>query len=287
MKKSRFIPYGYTMKNGNTIIEHTEACIIREIFEQYISGASLKEIANSLTARKIPYTDKKDVWNKSRISRILENTKYIGEGEYDPIIDENIFETAVVIKNARKRIEIENENLGISLLRNRVKCGECGYPMIRRISNKYRIRENWTCTNPECGCRVRILDNNLLEKINVGINRIIENNELIMLRTRTTYGTSSVVEELKEKINKEIMQPTPSEEYIISLVTEMASQMYRETDAERILAVRVARQRASMMIRQDEFTPEYFTDLISYVILDNNGKVKLVTKTESVIEEGT
>ena len=85
MKKSRFIPYGYTIRNGKTIIEHNEALIIRDIFNQYISGASLKDIAESLTERRIPYTEKKNVWNKARISRILENAKYMGDGEYDAI----------------------------------------------------------------------------------------------------------------------------------------------------------------------------------------------------------
>ena len=66
----------------------------------------------------------------------------------------------------------------------------------------------------------------------------------------------------------------------------MASQMYKETDAKVMLAARVARQRASMMVQQDEFTPDYFTDLISYVTLDAQGKVRLITKTDTVIEEG-
>ena len=32
MKKTRFIPYGYTVRNGKTVIEHAEADIIKEIF---------------------------------------------------------------------------------------------------------------------------------------------------------------------------------------------------------------------------------------------------------------
>lgn len=287
MKKSRFIPYGYTVRNGRTIIEHTEASIVREIFDQYISGASLKEIAENLTARKIPYTEKKDVWNKARISRIIENAKYMGDGEYDSIIDENIFETAVITKNARKRAEIENESDGITLLRNRIKCDMCGYPMVRHTNSKYRIRESWSCTNPECGCRARIADSLLLEKIQVGINRIIENNALMIPHAGTTKIVSSTVNELQEKINIELTKPTPSEEYIVSLVSDMASQMYRETDAKIMIAAQVARQRASMMVQQDKFAPEYFTDLISFVLLDSNGKVKLITKTDTVVKEGT
>ena len=92
MKKIRYVPYGYTIRDGHTVIEHSEADIIRQIFEVYINGASLKEIADDLTRRKIPYTEKTDVWDKARIARIIDNARYIGADSYDPIIDENTYE---------------------------------------------------------------------------------------------------------------------------------------------------------------------------------------------------
>ena len=88
MKKIRYIPYGYTIRNGRTVIEHGEADVIREIFDAYISGASLKAIAEELTGRKIPYSERTDTWDKARIARIIDNAKYTGDDEYDPIIDE-------------------------------------------------------------------------------------------------------------------------------------------------------------------------------------------------------
>ena len=51
MKKIRYIPYGYTMRNGRTVISTEEAEIIREIFKAYLDGASLKAIAEELTGR--------------------------------------------------------------------------------------------------------------------------------------------------------------------------------------------------------------------------------------------
>lgn len=75
MKKNRFIPYGYTMRNGKMVIEKTEAEVIRRIFSAYIEGASLREIADFLTAQQVPYTEKKTEWFKGRISRILENKR--------------------------------------------------------------------------------------------------------------------------------------------------------------------------------------------------------------------
>ena len=194
MKKTRFIPYGYTIRDGRTVIEHTEADIIRYIFDEYIKGASLKELAEDLTLRKIPYTEKSDVWDKARIARIIDNAKYLGDEEYDPIIDEETYEGAVSAKTARQRNTTEKECEGIALLRNRVKCGKCGSPMIRRICSKRNIKESWTCQNPECGYRLRISDGDLLLKITLLMNRIIENTELMIPKPKVRYKDSPTVE---------------------------------------------------------------------------------------------
>ena len=101
MKKIRYLPFGYTIRNGHTVIEQQEADIVRNIFKAYIQGASLKEIAEDLTAKQIPYTERTCVWDKARISRILENAKYTGDEEFEMIIDEDIYEEAAAVKSAR------------------------------------------------------------------------------------------------------------------------------------------------------------------------------------------
>jgi len=151
MKKIRYIPYGYTMRNGRTVISTEEAEIIREIFKAYLDGASLKAIAEELTGRQIPYTQRTTTWDKARIARIIDNAKYIGTEEYDPIIDEDMYEAAVSLKTARQRKTCEKENDAIDLLRDFVRCDNCGQPMKRRVSMKHRIRESWNCTNDDCG----------------------------------------------------------------------------------------------------------------------------------------
>lgn len=145
------------MRNGQTVIEHGEADIIRFIFEEYIKGASLKELAEELTARRVPYTEKTNVWDKARIARIIDNATYTGSDTYDPIINEDTFEEATAAKAARQRNQIVRECEGITLMRDRIRCGNCGAPMVQHICSKRKVKESWTCTNDECGCRVRIL----------------------------------------------------------------------------------------------------------------------------------
>ena len=178
MKKIRYIPYGYTMRNGRTVIAQDEAAVIREIFSAYINGASLQSIAELLTERKIPYSERTDVWDKARIARIIGNAKYIGDGEYAPIIEEEQYKEAAAVKTARQRNIFEKNLAGIDLLRNLVRCAECGAPMRRKVSSKHRIRESWECANPDCGQRVRIADTLLWEQWTVLKNRILANSML-------------------------------------------------------------------------------------------------------------
>ena len=286
MKKTRFIPYGYTIREGRTVIEHTEAEIIREIFDEYIKGASLKDIAENLTQRRIPYTEKTDVWDKARIARIIDNAKYIGDEEYDPIIDEDTYEGAVSMKAARQRNTVQKECEGIALLRNRVKCEDCGSPMVRRICSKRHVKESWICQNAECGKRLRISDGDLLQKITILMNRIIKNSELLIPKPKTRIVDSATVANLQRQVDAELGKDHPSEEYIVEKISDIASQLYKETQAKKIIVAQIARKRASMMRSQENFNCDYFSDLIDYVTLSSSGKVRLHTKVGTEITEG-
>lgn len=286
MKKTRFIPYGYTIREGRTVIEHTEAEIIREIFDEYIKGASLKDIAENLTQRRIPYTEKTDVWDKARIARIIDNAKYIGDEEYDPIIDEDTYECAVSMKAARQRNTVQKECEGIALLRNRVKCEDCGSPMVRRICSKRHVKESWICQNAECGKRLRISDGDLLQKITILMNRIIKNSELLIPKPKTRIVDSATVANLQRQVDAELGKDHPSEEYIVEKISDIASQLYKETQAKKIIVAQIARKRASMMRSQENFNCDYFSDLIDYITLSSSGKVRIHTKVGTEITEG-
>lgn len=286
MKKTRYIPYGYTVRNGHTVVEKTEAEVIRRIFEEYIKGSSLKDLASELTVQKIPYTERTDVWNKARVARILENARYTGSDSYDPIIDEQLYEAALAVKAARQRNQTQCESEGIALLRNRVKCAHCGYPMTRRVCSKNRIKQSWTCTNDACGCRVRISDNDLLRKVTLLMNRIITNDALMLPKKKTRRADSPAIAALHTDIQRELEREYPSEAYVIEKITEIAGQLYRESQASERIAAQIARKRVQMMHPQEHFNCAYFTDLVDYITIDEAGAVNLHTKTDTTVGEG-
>ena len=262
MKKIRYLPFGYTIRNGHTVVEQQEADIVRNIFKAYIQGASLKEIAEDLTAKQISYTERTCVWDKARISRILENAKYTGDEEFETIIDENIYEEAAAVKSARRWNQAVEESEGIR-----------------------QIRESWTCSNADCGIRVRISDGELLRKITLLMNRVIANADLMLPHSKVKHRDSAVVLNLQQQISDEMEQERPSEERIVALLCEIAGQLYKETNAKTQIAAQIARKRASLMKLQDVFNAAYFSELIDAVSLHVGGGVVLHTKTETDICE--
>ncbi len=98
MLKNRTIPFGYCVVNGKYAINENEANAVKQIFENYINGKSLKTIAAEMIT---PYNSGKTVWNKNMVCRMLENRKYIGENGFPWIVTTEDFKQAARIKAER------------------------------------------------------------------------------------------------------------------------------------------------------------------------------------------
>lgn len=71
--------YGYhKVQDGIEIVEE-EAAIVREIFERYYAGASVRIICDTLNERGVKAPGKKKGWYHATIQSILRNEKYKGD----------------------------------------------------------------------------------------------------------------------------------------------------------------------------------------------------------------
>ena len=82
-------PYGYRYvkrsehMEGFWEIDETEAQIVREVFDRYVSdGVSIGELARWLTDRAIPTRTGKQVWDRSTIWAMLRNPAYQGQAAF-------------------------------------------------------------------------------------------------------------------------------------------------------------------------------------------------------------
>lgn len=281
MAKTRYIPYGYTMRDGIMVVEMEEAEIVKKIFDEYISGMSLKDIADMLSERRVPYTEKKSEWNKSRVARIIENSIYIGAMDYEPIIDESTFESAVSFKQARKQQPKRETCLEILKVRDKVKCSKCGYQMIRDIHSKASVRETWKCTNEKCSHKVKLSDVNLLSKVTILINRITDNTELLTPRNNIETDSPSLNRlsyELKNELDKEF----PSEDVVLEYIRRIACERYSQINGARLESEMIIKK-IKTLNKDRAFNPEAFESIVSYIELVDCDNIIIHTKTKTIV----
>lgn len=141
------LPYGFMLApDGNITIDQEKANTVRAIYQQYLSGMSLKGIADFLFDQGAPSPRDKARWTQAVISDLLSNKRYIGSiisfDEYFLTQGEkgkrsNIDEDT----NQRKATRYSSQ----SVLSGLLVCGGCGrnYRRITRPSSEVV----WRCAN--------------------------------------------------------------------------------------------------------------------------------------------
>ena len=71
-------PYGYSIEDGNLVINRAEARIVREIFQQFLSGMSASQIAKKLNHNHVA-TKRGGQWRSNTVINILRNSNYTGD----------------------------------------------------------------------------------------------------------------------------------------------------------------------------------------------------------------
>ena len=141
------LPYGFMLApEGNVSVDQEKANPVRTIYQQYLSGMSLKGIADSLFAQGIPSPRGKVQWTQAVINDLLSNQRYIGS-----IVSFDEFFMAQGEKGKRSNIDEDTNQRKTtrynsqSVLSGLLICGECGrnYRRITRPSGEVV----WRCAN--------------------------------------------------------------------------------------------------------------------------------------------
>lgn len=133
------IPLGYRLGEDHRLrIDPLTAPVVREIFQRYADGETVREIIETLNERHL-LTRKGHEFRMNSFNRLLKNRKYIGEYRYkDVVIPDAI--PAIVPKELFERVqERMKKNQRASarakaeeeyLLTTKLFCGHCGRMMI-------------------------------------------------------------------------------------------------------------------------------------------------------------
>ena len=175
------LPYGFFKeKRGKGYVlypNEAEAKIVRLIFDMYINGSGIAEIARYLDDNSIrPRTA--SAFCTTRIRQILENRTYIGElkiqnkkiaekwtkGKHDPLIDPEIFEIAQErLKSGESRI-IKNRTPR-NPLTGLVKCSVCGKSMILHHSKGVFYLKCKAFRCPTVSSKLELIEAQVIEEL--------------------------------------------------------------------------------------------------------------------------
>ena len=168
------VPFGYVIQDKQIVVDEERAGIVHRIFQWYLTGSSMEEIAAQLNRESISVRTGQENrrWLHTAVSYILSNERYIGdslwqktyttdtfpsqqikshgereqyyaEGTHPPILDRETFAAAQELKHRRK------EGRGVcyrqeSPLHRKIVCGVCGTLYGRKIWNGKTF---WVCRN--------------------------------------------------------------------------------------------------------------------------------------------
>lgn len=252
-KFSGILKYGYSRsKDGTTIINESEAEIVKEIFQLCIDGNGFKGIAEILNDKKIPtrynqiggnyeydenkHGTKKNIlkksksdaqWSSAVIGKILRSKNYIGERKYGG----KIYKIPTIISKtqfnkAQKQIDNRKNKSGKKnnkfLLNDVLICSKCGKRYTGRKINKhsyYRcaslIKKGGSCGSS--GLRMNILDT-LIWRYFCSENYLIEHikkNKMDELNQPTKESLTDQLTKLKKELITKTTERNNVTKYLI------------------------------------------------------------------------
>lgn len=137
---------------GKLVIVEEEAEVIRYIYSSYLSGLSVREIAENLSAAKIPTVKGKEVWNSGTVRNILRNEKYCGDVLMQKTFTLDCFSHKSVKNRGQKpQYRLMNHHPPIIPREDWLKVQELLQTPRRRSSQKKPIEEKFRVTRIKNG----------------------------------------------------------------------------------------------------------------------------------------
>lgn len=160
-------PVGYLRRpDGRLVPDSRTAPAVVETFRRRASGATLRELADNLTARGVHARGA--CWRPGTIGKIIRNRVYVGElrsgsfvnrAAHKPIIDDALWDAA----QTSKRVVSKGQARRPTILGGLLRCAGCGHALSTRTTmseagTPYRIYScNGEAASGACRSRVSIL----------------------------------------------------------------------------------------------------------------------------------
>ena len=283
--RKRNILYGYQCMEGVIKLHPQEMTVVKEIFKAYTEGKSLLELSKWLNERQIEYLPFVIGWNKSRIMRLLEDKRYLGDDRYPALIEQGIYYTVQEISYNRCGQKNTNRQADIFKLKIPVKCPSCNNILKRIVDNRWSTPPKWRCQNSKCKKSIAITDEALLLVITEVLNTIIDNPEIITIPTEKEIEPSFELRKLNNEITRAFDSIQIDRNAVREMMIRYASMKYAEIDSVGSKAKRLKDlfTNSKMMT---SFSVDFLERTTDEIMLYTDGTIGLILENRQEIRKG-
>ena len=280
--RNRTIPFGYQYQNGVLAVHPQESQTVQAVFSAYLSGEPLSKIAAHLTAKLVEYLPGCWQWDKARVKRLLDNAKYIGNGEYPPIIKERDFQMAHQKKESANTNR-QSVDKDVKLFKSLVHCHHCGAPMVRRMDSRMAHPVTWKC--PQCGYFLPLPDEDFKQRVFLLQKKLVEKPLLAEKEEETIPVASMEARRLTNEIFRKLDSGVFSEDELVNLALQCAAKNYEAISSARHITDRLT---AALLHAGplSAFDRELFQRTVSEIHLTRKGEILLKLQNGVFVGEG-
>lgn len=200
--------YGYILKDGQMIVNESEAAVVRRIFDLYLQGCGKQNIATILNKEGLCRRYGNEKWHQSTVDYILNNERYMGdailqksyttdtmpfkkkrnngelpkyyvENSNPPIVSRETYSAVQELQQKRKNNCCNHKNR--YLLSGKIICPDCGQTFRRQLIDNTGY---WICCKKASGateCRnLRFKENAVYDTFTLMIQKLTDYREILV-----------------------------------------------------------------------------------------------------------
>lgn len=276
LKKIRYIPFGYQMVQGKAIENPDEKAVVESIYQKYLLGMSIKQLAVYATQTGVPYRENAEGWNKNMVARILEDERYWNGKQYPPIIEKELAMKVLDLKKGKT-----SPRSGIPYIQKKMVCSVCQHPLSRSVRKKPGIF--WHCRH--CQKIVGPVDDEELQyMIADRIHNLCQSPKIIESNAAFSSQLSIQAIRLTNEINQMLDQREIDPEKALALILECAAEKYYSCQVQgRDYQTLKIQKLLEAHIHDESLNQELFEQIVEKVILHPGGSVQLELINHKII----
>ena len=292
------IPLGYKIdENKNYVIDENSAFLVKQIYERYADGYTIKEIIEELNAAGHKSTTGHSFTYNS-LHRLLTNPKYIGRYEYlgvviedaiPRIVDDATFEKVQKRTKMNKRAPARAKSNVDYHLTGKLFCGSCGSNMVgdSGTSSTGVTHFYYSCIEKKRrhGCKKKSVKKDWIEQLitDVTINQVLTD-ENIKLIAEQAYALHEKEREDKSEINALKNTLRETEKVINNIMNAIEQGIITETTKQRLMEAEERKSAILASIAREEIQrPQITKEHIEFFLYDMKNKIYNSTERIEII----